>query len=111
MDETQFLNLAEAELTKLESMIEHATDAAGVDCDIEPQEGIVELEFADGSKIIINRHVAAREIWVAARSGGFHFQYDGNLWRNTRDHSLLYDVLSKLISQQCRAPIQLDDKG
>ena len=49
--------------------------------------GIVEIEFDDGSKIIVNRHGAAREIWVAARSGGFHFRWDGAAWRDTRDGS------------------------
>ena len=46
---------------------------------------MLEIEFADGSKIIVNRHGAAREIWVAARSGGFHFRWDGAAWRDTRD--------------------------
>jgi CyaY protein len=42
------------------------------------------LNFDDGSKIIVNRHGAAKEMWVAAKSGGFHFRWDGSAWRDTR---------------------------
>src|SRR5437762_8968380 len=41
----------------------------------------------DGSKLIINRHVPNRELWVAARAGGFHFRADGGIWRDTRSRS------------------------
>lgn len=37
----------------------------------------MELEFADGSKVIINRHVPNQEMWLAAKSGGFHYGYQG----------------------------------
>ena len=37
-------------------------------------DGILEIDCGDGGKIIVNRHVPNREIWVAARSGGFHFR-------------------------------------
>ena len=44
---------------------------------------MLELEFADGSRIVVNRHSAAQEIWVAAKSGGFHFRWDGARWLDT----------------------------
>jgi CyaY protein len=74
---------------------------SGVDADVERKEGgIVEIEFADGSRMVVNRHGAAREIWVAARSGGFHFRWDGGAWRDTRDGSELFAALSRLVSAQ-----------
>lgn len=97
MDEREFETRAAQAL----AAIEQALEAAELDADFELKEGgILEIEFEDGSKIIINRHVAAREIWVAARSGGFHFRWDGAAWRNTRDGSELFAALSKLVSQQ-----------
>jgi CyaY protein len=97
MDERQFEALASATL----QAIERALDSSGVEADIEPKEGgILELEFDNGSKIIVNRHRAAREIWVAARSGGFHFRWDGSAWRDTRDGSELFSALSRLVSAQ-----------
>ena len=53
----------------------------------------------DGSEMVINRHVANREIWVAARSGGYHFRWDGSAWRDTRGQGELLPVLSRLVSQ------------
>ena len=97
MDERQFEALA----TQALEAIERALERSGVDADFELQEGgVLELEFADGSKIIVNRHGAAREIWVAARSGGFHFRWDGSAWRDSRDGAELFAALSRLVSAQ-----------
>jgi CyaY protein len=97
MNDTEFEALAGAALEK----IERALDASGVEADFELKAGgILEIEFDDGSKIIVNRHGAAREIWVAARSGGFHFRWDGAAWRDTREGSELFAALSRLVSQQ-----------
>jgi iron-sulfur cluster assembly protein CyaY len=108
MDENEFEALAEAELAR----IEQAFEASGVDADIEAKAGgVLEIEFADGSKMIVNRHGAAREIWVAARSGGFHFRHDGKQWRNTRDDSELYAALSRLVTEQSGETVTLATPG
>ncbi|MND06491.1 frataxin-like protein [compost metagenome] len=65
------------------------------------------MEFADGGKIVINRHNAAREIWVAARSGGFHFRYDSGRWWDSRNDSELFAALSRLCSAQSGTPVIL----
>jgi CyaY protein len=104
MTESEFESLAGAALAALESAFE-----AGVpDADMQAKgEGMLEIEFEDGSKMVINRHGAAREIWVAARSGGFHFRYDGSAWRDTRDGTELFAAVSKLASQQGGTPVVL----
>jgi CyaY protein len=97
MDERQFEALAGQALQRLE----RALDESGVDADIELKEGgVLELEFGNGSKIVVDRHGAAREIWVAARSGGYHFRWDGSAWRDTRDGTELFAALSRLVSAQ-----------
>lgn len=104
MEESVFSALAEAELMRIEAAIE----GCGADIDIESKPGgILELEFDDGSKIIINRHSAAREIWVAARAGGFHFRPEEGGWIAGRDGAELYDTLSRLVSEQAREAIIL----
>jgi CyaY protein len=104
MDETEFEALAERALTRLDE----AMEASGIDADVERKDGgVIEIEFADGSKMIVNRHGAAREIWVAARDGGFHFRWDGALWRDTRDGSELFAALSRLVSAQSGQPVRL----
>ena|SRR5215213_5468313 len=97
MDEAQFSAAAERTLGRIESALEES----GVDADVELKEGgVLEIEYADGSRMVINRHGAAREIWVAARSGGFHFRWDGAAWRDTREGTELFAALSKLVSAQ-----------
>jgi CyaY protein len=88
--------------------IEQALEASGVDADFALKEGgVLEIEFADGSKVIVNRHAAAGEIWVAARSGGFHFRWDGAAWRDTRDGTELFAALSRVASLQAGRTVEL----
>jgi CyaY protein len=104
MTESEFENLAGATLAALES----AFEAGAPDADVQAKgSGMLEVEFEDGSKMIINRHGAAREIWVAAKSGGFHFRYDGTAWRDTRDGTELFAAVSRLASQQGGTPVNL----
>lgn len=104
MTESEFEDLAGAALAALE----RAFEAAAPDADVQTKgSGVLEIEFEDGSKMVINRHGAAREIWVAARSGGFHFRYDGTAWRDTRDGTELFAAVSRLASQQSGAQVQL----
>jgi CyaY protein len=100
---SDFETLSTAALEHLRACLEQE-DAFDIE---EKGDGVIELEFADGAKIIVNRHAAAREIWVAARSGGFHFRWDGADWRDTRDGSELFAALSRLISAQSGASVSL----
>ena len=104
MNETEFRVLADTAFDRLEA----ALDACDAEMDwTQVGAGVVELEFANGSKIVVNRHAAAREIWVAARSGGFHFRWDGNCWRDTRDGRELFEALSALASLQAAQTVLL----
>lgn len=97
MTDSEFEALADAALERIEQAIE----ATGVDVDLESKAGgVLEIEFGDGSKMVINRHGAAKEIWVAAKSGGFHFRWIGSSWRDTRDGTELFTALSRLVSAQ-----------
>lgn len=104
MEQAEFEALANAALEQ----IQFALEASGIDADIEAKaDGVMELTFENGSKMVINRHGAARELWVAARSGGFHFRWDGAAWRGTRDGTELFTALSKLVSAQGGEPVVL----
>ena len=97
MTDSEFEALTDAALERIEQAIE----ASGVDADLQSKAGgVLEVEFDNGSKMVINRHGAAREIWVAAKAGGFHFRWDGSVWRDTRDGSELFAALSRLVSAQ-----------
>ncbi len=80
--------------------IENALEQADADIDSEINAGILTLEFTNRSKVIVNRQTPNREIWVAAKSGGFHFHFDGAVWRDTRTNESLESLLSRVISEQ-----------
>ena len=102
MNEAEFEARATAALETIEQALEQA------ELDFERKEGgVLEVEFDDGSKIIVNRHGAAREIWVAARSGGFHFRWDGTAWRDTRSGEELFEALSELVSRPLGRRVRL----
>lgn len=95
MNDSEFIRLTDTVFARIQQGLEEA----GLDFEL-PADGILEIEFDDGGKIVINRHNAAREIWVAARSGGFHFRHDGSAWRDTRDNTELFDRLATLVAAQ-----------
>jgi CyaY protein len=101
MTDSEFERLATETLAGIEVAVEQCADAAGLDVDLQMKPGgILELGFEDGSKMIINRQSAAREIWVAAKSGGFHFRYADGRWVDTRDGGELFAALSRMVGAQ-----------
>ena len=110
MDEQSFLTVADAKLGLIEAALESLIDESDVDIDVELKAGgVMEIACANGSKIIINRHSAAREIWIAARSGGYHFAFAGNAWVAARDGSELMQVLSRCLTEQTGTAITFAD--
>lgn len=101
MTESEFLTLADSTLVAIERALEHAADENDVDIECGRSGNVLDIEFIDnGSKIIVNSQEAMQEIWVAARSGGFHYRHDGGKWVNTRDGSELFAALSQMASAQ-----------
>lgn len=108
LSESEFEALAEGALGALERAFERVIEAGALDADLERKgSGVLEIEFDNGTKMVINRHGAAREIWVAAKSGGFHFRHDGTAWRDTRDGGELFAAVSRLASSQSGTPVLL----
>lgn len=104
LSDSEFEALADAALAALERAIE----ASALDADVQRKgTGMLEIEFDNGTKMVINRHGAAREIWVAAKSGGFHFRHDGTVWRDTREGTELFAAISTLASAQSGSAVLL----
>lgn len=97
MEELEFNALADATLDHILAALEDC--GADLDYEVKPG-GVIEIEFDDGSKVIVNRHTAAREIWIAARSGGYHFKPQGGRWVATRSGEELFAALSRVIGEQ-----------
>ncbi len=108
MGEQSFITRAAQMLDRLETEIERAADDAGVDLELSRQDNVIDIEFEDGTKVVINSHQAAGEIWVAARSGGYHFKpVEADHWIDGRSGRELRALLAEQLSAQAGRPIQL----
>lgn len=101
MNESEFHRAVDAVLERIEAA---ASDATDLDVDLEG--GVLTLECADASRLIVNRQTPSREIWIAARSGGFHFRFEGGAWRDTRSGEELFAALARLLASQCGAHVR-----
>ncbi|MBB5370816.1 MULTISPECIES: iron donor protein CyaY [unclassified Janthinobacterium] len=108
MSESEFLALAEATLTDIEAALDRLNDEDVLDVECSRSGNVLEIEFIDnGTKIIVNSQAPMREMWIAARSGGFHYKRVGDEWRNTRDDSELFAALSTMASEQAGTKVVL----
>src|SRR5512132_2784479 len=101
-EESAFIALTDRVLATIGA----ALDAAESDLDWSENDGVLTIEFADGSRVIVNRHVPNRELWVAAKSGGFHFRAEGGAWRDTRSGEELGTALERLLRTQGGVVVQ-----
>lgn len=101
MTESEFLQQADVTLAAIEAALERAADTGDLDVECSRRGNVLDIEFVDnGSKIIVNSQAPMQEIWVAAKSGGFHYKRAGAQWINTRDGSELFAALSQMVSDQ-----------
>lgn len=108
MTETEFMKLADATLSQIEDAFDRASAVAGVDIECARSGNVLEIEFVDNdTKIIVNSQAAMQEIWVASKSGGFHFKLREGQWLDTRDRSELFAALSRMASAQAGCVLAL----
>ena len=103
MNESEFDKKAADTLLRIEQAIEES----GADIDYEGTGAILTLEFENGSKIVINKQGAAKQIWVAAKSGGYHYGFVNGRWINDQDGGGLMSELSRFISEQSGEKVEL----
>ncbi|MGZ5201258.1 MAG: iron donor protein CyaY [Telluria sp.] len=108
MSETEFLDLVDQTLDTIEAAMDRLNDEDVVDVECKRSGNVLEIEFIDnGSKIIVNSQAPLQEMWVAARSGGYHYKRVDGQWRNTRDDTEFYASLSRMASEQGGAVISI----
>lgn len=108
MSEKEFLDLAETTLNAIEAEMDRLNDEDVIDVECKRSGNVLDIEFLDnGTKIIINSQAPMREMWVAARAGGYHYKRVDGRWINTRDGSELFAALSDLASAQGGATVTL----
>ena len=110
MREKEFLDLAETTLNAIEAEMDRLNDEDVIDVECKRSGNVLDIEFLDnGTKIIINSQAPMKEMWVAARAGGYHYKREGGRWINTRDGSELFAALSELASAQGGAAVTLSE--
>jgi CyaY protein len=110
MTETEFLSLADRTLSTIESALERISDESDLDVDCTRSGNVLTIDFADnGTKIIVNSQAPMQEMWIAAKSGGFHYKREGGRWVNTRDGSEFFDALSRMASEQGGVPVAISE--
>lgn len=106
MNESEFREIADQTLEDIQAAI----DDSGADIDYDEIGGVLTLEFENGSKIIFSKQGAMNQLWMAAKSGGFHFDYneDSELWVcDSGEKEELYKMLSRLATEQAGEEISL----
>ena len=94
MTESEFLQHSDG----LFAYIEDQIDEQGLDFDCQRSGNVLTIEADDGTQIIVNRHMPNQELWIAAKSGGYHFAEQNGKWLATRDGRDFYDVLNEALS-------------
>ena len=101
MSESEFMALAETALDAVESALERAVNQSALDVECSRSGNVLEIEFVEnGTKIIVNSQAPMQELWVAAKSGGFHYKHNGAAWIDTRNGAELFSALSQMVSTQ-----------
>jgi CyaY protein len=88
-------------------VIERAIDAADADIEVSRSGSVLTLELGSGAKVIVNSQAPMQQIWVAGRSGAYHYAYRDGRWIDTRDGTELYAALSRLLNTEGAGEITL----
>jgi CyaY protein len=108
ISDSDFLTAADATLDAIGRALDDALAVSDADVDWTLNDGILTIEPEGGGRVIVNRHVPNREIWVAAKSGGFHFRAVDGQWRDTRSGEELGAALAALLGTQAGLSVRLD---
>ena len=105
--DSEFMAITDRALAAIGAALDVALADSDVELDWNLNDGILEIECEDGSKLIVNRHLPNRELWVAAKSGGLHFAARDGAWRDTRSGEELSAALAALLKAQAGLSVAL----
>ena len=105
MDDTSFERVARDELHQLEDAF---ADIDPDEVEVSTSDGVLRLDLRDGTRIVINSHRAARQIWMAAVSTAWHFDPTGEGgWRASRTGEDLRPTLARLLRERIGLTVSL----
>ena len=108
LTDAQFHALAAAVLASIEATVDRWLQDDVVDIDSSRTGGLLELSMPNGSKLVINTQPPLHELWLAARSGGYHFKHVSGAWLDTKTAQDFFQVLSAAASEQAGVALRFD---
>jgi CyaY protein len=105
MTDLEYIDRAEAVLQAVELACDRINEATDADLDNQRVGGMITLTFANRSQIVINLQKPLHEIWLAARSGGYHYRFDGSHWQDTKGAGEFFAHLTREASAQAGQPV------
>ena len=105
MTDSDYMDRAEAALAAIERACDRINDATEADIDNQRVGGMITLSFPNGSQLIVNLQKPLQEIWLAARSGGYHYRHDGQAWVDTKTGEEFFSNLSREATLQAGQPL------
>lgn len=100
LDDSEYSRLAARLLAGVEAQLDVWLQSDVIDIDSARTGGLLEMTFPSGSKIVLNTQPPLQEIWLAAKSGGFHFRYQGGRWVDTKSGNEFHETLSRCATEQ-----------
>lgn len=97
MDDAEFDRIARDELRHLEDALS-AIDPD--DIEVNSSDGVLRLDLRDGTRVVINSHRAARQIWMAAVASAWHFDPAADVWRAPKTGEELRPTLARIVHER-----------
>ncbi|MCU1756853.1 MULTISPECIES: iron donor protein CyaY [Pseudomonas] len=107
LNEARFHDLVDATQQQLEDVF----DESDLDVDLENSAGVLTVKFEGGAQLIFSRQEPLRQLWLAAKSGGFHFDYDeeSSRWVCDTSEELLSEMVQRLTLEHTGADLDFDE--
>ena len=100
MTDLEYMDRAEQLLKAVERSCDRINDDTDADVDNQRTGGMVTLVFANRSQIIVNLQKPLHEVWLAAKSGGYHYQFGNAQWMDSKGQGEFFAQLSRDSSVQ-----------
>jgi CyaY protein len=108
LSDADYDRLTRAVLAAVEATVDRWLQEDVIDIDSQRTGGLLELSLPDGSKIVLNTQPPLQELWLAARSGGFHFRHVNGRWVDTREGCDFFERLSECASAQAGQALRFE---
>jgi CyaY protein len=104
MDDAEFRERSDACIVKVANWLE---DFDPDEVDFNTADGVVTIEFAGGAKFILSRQAQMKQMWLAAGSRAYHYNWDAgkSAWLDDKDGHDLFPRLAEAISEQTGHPV------